>query len=488
MHETNEWITSLGIDLGTSTTKFIVSRLQISKVSSAFSLPSYKITKRLCTYKSQIYSTPLIDDETIDYTNIAKILEREYEEAGITLDDVHTGAVIITGETANKKNARIAVNQLAERAGDFVVATAGAELESLLAGKGSGAQDFSIQTPNQVVANIDIGGGTANTAFFLNGECIGTATLRIGGRLIRLNPAGFVKGMADSFKPWLEENGFLVKKGDQISFERIKQITDEMAKNLIGYLAQSSNDEHTQLLYIDPMPQSLPTVHTWMFSGGVGELMKNSERMTLEEGTRYGDIGPFLATSLNQLMKRSSFNVLSPKQTVRATVIGAGTQTTEISGSTVFIQNGNFPIRNVPVEKVHIQNEELQSDQLDHIFSETIKKGLSLHSMGLDPAFALYLSGIDYCSYEKLKKIVNILENIYSQYLPNQKNIVIICQNDMAKALGHALSIRLNGKVNCLICIDQINIQHGDYIDIGQPLPSSIIPIIVKTLVFTSDA
>ena len=61
----------------------------------------------------------------------------------MTPSSISTGAVIITGETARKSNANEVLNALSGMAGDFVVATAGPDLESIIAGKGSGAMDFS---------------------------------------------------------------------------------------------------------------------------------------------------------------------------------------------------------------------------------------------------------------------------------------------------------------------------------------------------------
>lgn len=92
----------------------------------------------------------------------------KYKKAGIKASDLSTGAVIITGESSRKKNAEDVVKAISGIAGDFVVATAGADLESVLAGKGSGAAQLSKDT-GSIVANLDIGGGTSNICFFENG-------------------------------------------------------------------------------------------------------------------------------------------------------------------------------------------------------------------------------------------------------------------------------------------------------------------------------
>lgn len=57
-------------------------------------------------------------------------------------------------------------------AGDFVVATAGPDLESVIAEKEQ-AMDYS-ERNNTTVYNLDIGGGTTNIALFKNGEVVDT--------------------------------------------------------------------------------------------------------------------------------------------------------------------------------------------------------------------------------------------------------------------------------------------------------------------------
>ncbi|MCK9905503.1 ethanolamine ammonia-lyase reactivating factor EutA, partial [Frankia sp. Cpl3] len=148
----------------------------------------------------------------------------EYEKAGIKQSDIKSGAVIITGETATKRNAQQIVHLLAERSGDFVVATAGADLEGVLAGKGSGAEARSKQI-HGIIANIDIGGGTANIAFFHRGKAIGTVTFHVGGRLIRIDQHGFIHYISPAIQPWLRQNGYHLQEQQTTSYQTIADIT-----------------------------------------------------------------------------------------------------------------------------------------------------------------------------------------------------------------------------------------------------------------------
>src|SRR5678809_624998 len=67
--------------------------------------------------------------------------------------------------------------------GEFVCATAGHHMESLLAAYGSGAAKASSDLQGPVL-NIDIGGGTTKLALVENGRVVHTAAIHIGGRLM----------------------------------------------------------------------------------------------------------------------------------------------------------------------------------------------------------------------------------------------------------------------------------------------------------------
>ena len=121
----SEVLLSAGIDIGTSTTQLVFSRLKIENLASAYSVPRMEIVDKEIIYRSDIHMTPLLNNDVIDGIGVRNIIEAEYEKAGIDKQDIDTGAVIITGETANKKNAKEILMQCSDFSGDFVVATAG---------------------------------------------------------------------------------------------------------------------------------------------------------------------------------------------------------------------------------------------------------------------------------------------------------------------------------------------------------------------------
>src|SRR6056297_574095 len=128
-----ETIISAGIDIGTSTTQLVFSKITLENIASGFTVPKINIIDKKIIYKSDIYITPLISDDEIDSVGLRNIIEREYLKAGISKSEVSTGAVIITGETARKKNAELISKEMSDLAGDFVVASAGPDLEAIIA-------------------------------------------------------------------------------------------------------------------------------------------------------------------------------------------------------------------------------------------------------------------------------------------------------------------------------------------------------------------
>ena len=114
-----------GIDIGTSTTQVVFSRLTMENAAGYFAVPRVSIVDKQVIYKGQVHTTPLKSPVLIDGAGVREIVAREYGRAGFRPADVETGAVIITGESARKENAAAVLSELSGFAGDFVVSTAG---------------------------------------------------------------------------------------------------------------------------------------------------------------------------------------------------------------------------------------------------------------------------------------------------------------------------------------------------------------------------
>ena len=220
-------IKSIGIDIGTSTTQLVFSRIVVENVAGSYNVPRVSIVEKEVIYRSKIYFTPLRSATEIDAEAVQKIVSQEYKAAGMKPEDLSTGAVIITGETARKQNANEVLAALSDFAGDFVVATAGPDLESVLAARGAGTDVLS-EEHRSVVANLDVGGGTTNIAVYQKGTLRGVCCLDIGGRLIKVTD-GKISYIFHKTKKLAEDHGIHISVGERADEDKLYKICTLMA-------------------------------------------------------------------------------------------------------------------------------------------------------------------------------------------------------------------------------------------------------------------
>ncbi len=470
-----ETLLTVGIDLGTSTTQLVLSELTVENFASAFTVPRISISDKKVIYRSDIIFTPLLNQSEIDAEPIKAFVAEQYRQAGIHKQDIQMGAVIITGETARKSNANNVLRALSGYAGDFVVATAGPDLESIIAGKGAGAQTYS-ETKRKPVVNLDIGGGTTNLAVFKDGEVIDTACFDIGGRLIKLDQQQKITYIAPKIQEIINKKGLTLHLGDQATEQNLLPIISELVAVLENSIGLGTQSPFYQLLVTNhPLRkgEELPIV---TFSGGVADCLNTTSTNLF----KYGDIGLLLGKHLRKSLIFSEKEVLESAETIRATVVGAGSHTAEISGSTIAYREQILPVKNIPILKLAQEDETLTVTEL----GQRIQEKLNWHRIEETPQIALAIRGMSNPTFADIQRygqgIVEGLASLVAEQIP----IIVMVNEDMAKALGHALSAHLP-KDYPFICLDSVKVENGDYVDIGLPVAEgAVLPVIVKTLVF----
>ena len=451
----SEILCSVGLDVGTTTTQLIVSEIKAENKASAFSVPEMEITGRKILYQSPVHFTPLLSGELVDGDKLRALVKTEYEKAGITPKSVDTGAVIITGETSRKENAAQVLKSLSDLAGEFVVATAGPDLESVLAAKGSGATDVSKDT-GKTVLHIDIGGGTSNLALCQDGNVVATGCLNVGGRLLEFAENGEITYVSPVLKDLISYRvGDIITQNEGMEVAKMLASALEMAASL-----RRKDSLYQKLLTPEAKTLEVPEDVVLSFSGGVADCIEKDVPWL-----SYGDLGPLLGKAIRESrLCQGQYRLGS--HTIRATVIGAGCHSTQLSGSTVFLQNVALPLQNLPVAVISAQEQEGD-------FSDLIRQRLeSLEQWGV-----LALPGWNAPSYARVTALADAIAQAVGD-----RPCYIALQEDMAKALGHALALRLPPGTPCL-CVDRVHIPADSYLDVGSPVGPAI-SLVVKTLIY----
>ena len=466
---------SVGIDLGTTTSQVIFSELEIVNTAGPTSVPHYEFSRRDILYVSPVIFTPFDADGNVDVRALDIFIRKQYELAGLTVQDVESGAVIITGETSKARNARETVMSLAAGLGDFVVATAGPHLESVIAGRGSGAGAYSEKNAARVL-NIDVGGGTSNYAVFEGGRVLDTACLNVGGHLLQTDAGGRVSTVhapaAIIVRDLLGED----RAASQLSTQDLQKVAERMAALIIEVMQARPSKLAQQLLMTEPLREAY-RFDAVFISGGVGECMV---RPSAESPYRFGDIGPLLAQALGRQLAESCFPVREPAQTLRATVIGAGAHTLTLSGSTVWNKYQGAPLRNVPVLHSRMRWREFRPGALSVAWQDAVK-GHDLDAMG--DVYALALPDDIPATCQTVWQAALELQS-FSRTQPGSTHpLVAVTSQDIGKALGMELFRLVPGRE--LLIIDEVFTRAGDYLDIGKSyFNGGTIPVTVKSLAF----
>lgn len=472
MNDVKGELLSVGIDLGTSTTQVILSKLRLENSAGAFAVPKVEIVDKEVVYRSPVYFTPLVSDTRLDGAKIREIVEKEYKTAGVTPEMLQTGAVIITGETARKENAREVLDALVGLAGDFVVATAGPDLESVLAARGAGVDKLSEQK-RCCLLHYDIGGGTSNLALFDKGKLLSTGCLDVGGRLVKVKD-GVVNYVSEKVRRAFPE----LTVGLPVTVERLQPVADAMTEALLEAGGLKPPGRWLEHFITHKTAELTVTPNCFSFSGGVADCIWSPR----SDDFAYGDMGPILGKTIRRRFEEAGAKLLQGAETIRATVVGAGTHATDVSGSTIRYDANLLPVKNVPILKVSAE---------DEASLETLKASIAyqlpLHMPeGKIEQIAIAFAGEKRTSFVEVQALAAAIIESAKEVIDSRFPLIVVVENDVGKVLGNALNVMLRHE-KPVICIDGVHTANGDYIDIGEPVAGGqVLPVVIKTLVFNS--
>lgn len=474
----NVVLNSVGIDIGSSGTQILFSRVQLHRQSVDLS-SRYLVVARETLYESPVSLTPYASETLIDARALGEIVDLAYHAAHLQPNDIDTGVVILTGEALRRKNSEPIAKILSEKCGELVCATAGHHMEAVLAARGSGAAKLS-HDRSECVLNMDIGGGTTKLSVIENGEILSTAAIHIGARLLAIDDLGCLERIDPAGATHAKRAGFSWKKGQQITGEQLQQVADSMASDLIAAITGKLSLQDMEDLYLTDPIQHLERVESIVCSGGVAEYIYH------REAREFGDLGLKLGHALRLRINDHSFPwpLLTESQGIRSTVLGCSEFTVQLSGNTGYVSDpaALLPMRNLKVVRPNFQfSDDFDSAEL----AAAIQARMVMFEVDpIESAFALAMHWRGAPQHKRISQLARGISMALSQRIAQGKPVYIILDADIAMNLGTVLKHEF-GVGNGLMVVDGIALWDFDSVDIGQLRhPSMTVPVTIKSLVF----
>jgi ethanolamine utilization protein EutA len=466
---------SVGIDIGSSTSHLVFSRIVLERLDSR-----YVVSEREAFYQSDILLTPYGCGDTIDADALGTFFKRQYYEAGVDPDEIDSGALILTGVAVQRSNARRIGELFAHQAGKLVAVSAGDSLETLMTAHGSGAITRSIRE-QATVLNIDVGGGTSKVSICFAGEVIARTALDVGARLVCFDTAGRITRVENAGRRFGAELGIKLDPGTVLGEEDRSALAARMADCLLEAVRGGSpTADGTTLLRLAPLCYRGP-IDEIVFSGGVSEYIYGWETNT------FGDVGASLASAIRARVTKWDARLERPTEGIRATVIGASQYTTQVSGSTIFVSPLEIlPLRNVPVIAPDFA---LDHDEIDMAaVSAVIKNELKRLDLVDDVPVAVFVPWRRSATYQRLDYFCRGIAEALSDILAAGHPLVLAGDGDVGGLIGIHCREELKLE-NPIVSIDGLELKQFDYIDIGCLLESSgAVPVVIKSLVFPTSS
>jgi ethanolamine utilization protein EutA len=466
---------SVGIDIGSSTTHMIFSRLKLRREGAGFA-STFKVAEREVLFQSPIMLTPYLSGSLIDTDKVKAFITKGYADAGVETGDVDTGAVVITGEALKKENAQPIVEFFAKESGKFICASAGAHHEALIAAHGSGAAGLS-KEKGVPVLNVDMGGGTTKLSFIEKGEVKQTSAVSIGARLFAFDDQSIINRVEDPANMIMSRLGRSVEIGRTISEEEKVQYAGLMADALFDLiLGREPSDLAQELMITEHLnAEDVKRAEYVVFSGGVSEYVYEND------ATAYGDVGPHLGAAVRERIGQYAGQLHHPVAGIRATVIGAGEYTLQASTTTSFLSNPEvLPQFGLQVIKWATESEQTL-DEMKRNFSLSLDKH-DLEQPSQETALAVSIAG--YPDYPYMRKVAEAIAEKMNRPGADSAPLHLILDHDVAKSLGGILKNELNVQQE-IVGVDGIDVGDLDFVDIGNAMGTSgVIPVTVKSLIF----
>jgi ethanolamine utilization protein EutA len=465
-------ILSVGVDIGSSTSHLVFSRIVLERLDSR-----YVVSQREAFYESDILLTPYSAADEIDADALGAFIAQQYRDAKVEPGEIDTGALILTGVAVRRRNARRIGELFAREAGKMVAVSAGDSLEATMAAYGSGAVARSIRD-KAAVMNVDVGGGTAKIAVCVDGKVAEVTAIDVGARLVCLDAQGRIARIEEAGRRFATELGLALDVGHALAPEAARALAARMADALFEAMRGGSpSAAGSGLLRLDALSHRGPIDHV-TFSGGV------SEYIYAREANAFGDLGPLLAAEIRARVEGWGPRIEAPAARIRATVIGASQYTIQVSGSTIYVSPlDTLPLRNVPVIAPDLA---LERDDIDPgVVAAAINAALRrLDLTDGEKPVAIFVPWRGSATFQRLDAFCRGAALGLETVLARGHPLVLAGDGDVGGLLGIHLREEMRLR-NPIASIDGLELKEFDFIDIGTMLESSgAVPVVIKSLVF----
>jgi ethanolamine utilization protein EutA len=473
-------LTSVGIDIGSSTSHLVFSHLTLRRKGADLST-QFEVAERTVLYRSPILLTPYLTPALMDVDKLRAFFDTQYHNAGLSPADVDTGAVVITGEALNKENAQPISEMFASHSGKFICASAGPNHEALLAAYGCGAVALS-ESEHATVLNVDIGGGTSKLSLIRDGVVNSTAAISVGARLLAFGDDGRTTRVENPARRMMRELG----RGVEVGQEVVEDEKRRMVELMVGCLFEAMDAGPQSQLAKDLMVTDegligyagLGSVDYLIFSGGVSEYVYQ------HDATAYGDLGPIVGEVIRERLKAVPVKIAMREgaEGIRATVIGAGEYTIQASGVTSYLSDLEvLPVFGLKVVKAPVSHDLPLAQALTTALA---KFDLDRYTEGLAVALSLQ----EQPTYPIVRAAAEEITALMGRSTDPGMPLYLVLDADVAKSLGGILKEEFN-LPGAIIAVDGIDVGDLDYIDIGKPMGvSESLPVTVKSLMFPNAA
>ena len=460
-------LTSVGIDIGSSTSHLMFSRLLIGYPSLLQRKPI--VVERDVIARSRILLTPFSGDWNIEAAPLRQLVDMTFEEAGLSREQIDTGAVIITGEAARRDNAARIAELFADEAGKFVCATAGPTLETIMAAHGSGAV-LASREQGLTLVNLDVGGGTTKISFIEEGKIRATAAVNIGARLLAHDASEAIIRLETGGRRFLAALGHHIGVGAKAPDSLRQLLAARMARVLFDAL--EGGKQPWDDFYIGAPLRDLPRFDGILFSGGVSEYIYG------REARDFGDLGRYLGREIRNQADVRGFKILDGGEGIRATVIGASQYTVQLSGETIFIPSTmQLPVRNLRVFVAHVGWEGAVAERA----GTAVKKVLGERDAEVRGSpFVLAFSTPPFVGYGAVQELAKGIDGALTVLPAADRPSALVFVQNIGQVVGGALSAKWN-----MPCIDEVSLTELDFIDIGEVVEAEgFVPVVIKSLAF----